>query len=134
MVCHVTVTSAEEPPEDKWEAVALRAAIEASGLTQQALADLAGMDRSVVNGLARGRRPMTRANAARLAEHLSVKPEDLLPPEAAESPTEQSPLALLRQLAKTVEAQQGTIDELQTRIENIERDGKKPERAPRAGR
>ena len=133
MVCHVTVTAAVEG--DTWEAAALRAALEAAGLTQTKLAQLTGMDRSVVNALANGRRAMTRESAERLAAHLPVTPEELLPPPAGEDAhTEDSPLVLLRRLAVAVETQQRTLDDLQSRVETLERAAKTPRRAPRAAR
>jgi hypothetical protein len=52
----------------------------------------------------RARRAITRESAERLAAHLLVTPEELLPPVAEAAPKEESPLARLRQLAETVEA------------------------------
>jgi transcriptional regulator with XRE-family HTH domain len=51
-------------------------------LTQEELADRAGIDRSVYNALEKGRRKITPTYAERLAPHLKLKdPRRLLPPQ-----------------------------------------------------
>jgi len=57
---------------------ALRAARTARGLSQEALADAAGIDRSHMGKIERGERNVTLLNIARIAKALGRKPSDLL--------------------------------------------------------
>ncbi|MCP8938515.1 helix-turn-helix domain-containing protein [Alsobacter sp. SYSU M60028] len=56
----------------------LREARQAVGLSQEALADQAGIDRTYVSGVERGVRNPTVTIVARLAEALGVRAADLL--------------------------------------------------------
>ena len=56
----------------------LREARQAVGLSQEALADMAGIDRTDVSGVERGVRNPTVTIVALLAEALTVRPADLL--------------------------------------------------------
>lgn len=56
----------------------VREARKAIGLSQEALADKAGIDRTYVSGVERGVRNPTVTIVARLAEALEVEPCDLL--------------------------------------------------------
>jgi transcriptional regulator with XRE-family HTH domain len=50
----------------------------AGGLSQEALADAAGLDRTYVSSCERGKRNVSLQNIYRLARALGVPPEDLL--------------------------------------------------------
>jgi transcriptional regulator with XRE-family HTH domain len=50
----------------------------ARGISQEALADEAGLDRTYVSGCERGRRNVSLKNIHKLAAALHVKPADLL--------------------------------------------------------
>lgn len=52
----------------------------AKGLSQEALADAAGLDRTYVSSCERGKRNISLENVYRLASALRVKPEELLKP------------------------------------------------------
>lgn len=58
----------------------LRELRSARGLSQEALADAAGLDRTYVSSCERGRRNVSLENICRLASALGVKPEELLKP------------------------------------------------------
>lgn len=58
-------------------AATLKALRQAAGLTQQQLADKAGLDRSWLNGMETGRKKITRAPREKLAEALGVSPVEL---------------------------------------------------------
>lgn len=58
-------------------AVTLRTLRLRAGLTQQQLADQAGIDRSWYNQMERGNRPITRSPGERLASVLGVSPAEL---------------------------------------------------------
>jgi len=49
-----------------------------AGLSQEALADLAGIDRTYVSGTERGRRNISLKNICRLAAALNTQPASLL--------------------------------------------------------
>lgn len=140
-VCHVTTTEKPPPKKDTWEAANLRALLAQAKdpktggrLTQGRLAELAGIERSRLNGLLRANSRITLTYAERLAPHLGVKkPERLLPPERVKK-TPRSPLALLEELATTVDRQQGEIEELQRRVETLENSGGKSQPARKASR
>ena len=57
---------------------AVRAARKARALSQEALADAAGIDRSHMGKIERGERNVTLLNVARIAKALGCKPSDLL--------------------------------------------------------
>jgi len=57
---------------------AIRAARKVHGLSQEALADAAGIDRSHMGKIERGERNVTILNVARVATALSMKIADLL--------------------------------------------------------
>ena len=57
---------------------AVRAARRAQGLSQEALADAAGIDRSHMGKIERGERNVTIMNIARIATALNASPSDLL--------------------------------------------------------
>ena len=90
-----------------WAGQQLRAHRVKKKLSQDALAELAGIDRPVYNALENGRRKITPTYAERLAPHLGLKdPRRLLPPQ--EQPREpQSPLSRLAEL----EAKVALLDE-----------------------
>lgn len=50
-----------------------------AGLTQKQLATLSGIRQTVISEYENGRRPVTLAAAVKLAPHLNVQPEALLP-------------------------------------------------------
>ena len=57
---------------------AVRAARKERGLSQEALADAAGIDRSHMGKIERGERNVTLLNVARIAKAIGCKPSDLL--------------------------------------------------------
>lgn len=57
---------------------AVRARRQASGISQEALADYAGIDRSHMGKIERGERNVTFLNIARIAHALDCLPSDLL--------------------------------------------------------
>jgi transcriptional regulator with XRE-family HTH domain len=57
---------------------AVRAARKARGMSQETLADAAGIDRSHMGKIERGERNVTLLNIARIANALGRKPSDLL--------------------------------------------------------
>jgi transcriptional regulator with XRE-family HTH domain len=57
---------------------AVRARRNALSLSQEALADLSGVDRSHMGKIERGERNVTLLNIVRIAEGLNCKPSDLL--------------------------------------------------------
>ena len=57
---------------------AIRAERKAAGLSQEALADAAGIDRSHMGKIERGERNVTLLNVTKIAEALEKKPSDLL--------------------------------------------------------
>jgi transcriptional regulator with XRE-family HTH domain len=57
---------------------AVRAARTARGLSQEALADAAGIDRSHMGKIERGERNVTILNVARVASALNALPSDIL--------------------------------------------------------
>lgn len=58
-------------------AATLKALREEAGLTQQQLADKAGLDRSWLNGMETGRKKITRSPREKLAKALGVSPVEL---------------------------------------------------------
>lgn len=56
----------------------MRARRQALGLSQEALADLAGVDRSHMGKIERGERNVTFLNISRIAEALQCRPSDLM--------------------------------------------------------
>jgi len=56
----------------------IRARRKALNMSQEALADHAGVDRSHMGKIERGERNVTMLNVAKLADALSCKPSDLL--------------------------------------------------------
>lgn len=56
----------------------LRQARQVSGLSQEALADLAGLHRTYVGSVERGERNISIDNVERLAQALGIDPVDLL--------------------------------------------------------
>jgi transcriptional regulator with XRE-family HTH domain len=56
----------------------LRSARESRGISQEALADLAGLHRTYVGSVERGERNLSIDNIERLAGALECSPEDLL--------------------------------------------------------
>jgi len=57
---------------------AIRAARKAAGMSQEAFADAAGIDRSHMGKIERGERNLTFLNIARIAAALHAKPSDIL--------------------------------------------------------
>jgi transcriptional regulator with XRE-family HTH domain len=57
---------------------AVRAARTARGMSQEALADAAGMDRSHMGKVERGERNVTLLNVAKIAAALGLKPSEIL--------------------------------------------------------
>ena len=57
---------------------AVRAARKGRGLSQEALADAAGIDRSHMGKIERGERNVTLLNIIRIAKAMGSKPSDLL--------------------------------------------------------
>ncbi|WP_339822475.1 helix-turn-helix transcriptional regulator [uncultured Parasphingorhabdus sp.] len=57
---------------------AIRAKRKALGLSQEALADAAGIDRSHMGKIERGERNVTMLNIARIAAALDAKPSEIL--------------------------------------------------------
>lgn len=57
---------------------AIRAERKAAGLSQEALADAAGIDRSHMGKIERGERNVTLLNVAKIADALKTKPSELL--------------------------------------------------------
>jgi len=57
---------------------AIRAARKESGLSQEALADAAGIDRSHMGKIERGERNVTLLNLVRVARALQTRPSSLL--------------------------------------------------------
>jgi len=57
---------------------AVRAARKAKGLSQEALADAAGIDRSHMGKIERGERNVTLLNVTRIAKAIGCKASDLL--------------------------------------------------------
>lgn len=78
-LCHVTET-------ETWGGAALEAARKRANLTQEDLGKKAGVDRTTINALEKGRRQMSDYYAGKLARHVRLKPDALLPP----PPTEDS--------------------------------------------
>lgn len=72
------------PDHKKVFAENVKAARKALGLSQEALAFSAGIDRTYVSGIERGRRNPSLMLIAKLAEHLDTTPAALLTPPAAE--------------------------------------------------
>lgn len=104
-------------------------------ISQSKLAEKAGIARETYNKLETGNRTMTVTYAAPLALALTellgrkVAAADLLPPAAADAEIV-DPLALLRELSATVDAQEktiashrGSIRKLQSRVRALEQDG-----------
>lgn len=58
--------------------IAIRVARQVSGLSQEALADEAGLDRSHMGKIERGERNVTLLNIERIAAALKTKPSQLL--------------------------------------------------------
>lgn len=56
----------------------MRARRQALGLSQEALADLAGVDRSHMGKIERGERNVTFLNILRIADAIHCKPSELL--------------------------------------------------------
>ncbi|RYG58238.1 MAG: XRE family transcriptional regulator [Alphaproteobacteria bacterium] len=56
----------------------VRAIRESAGLSQEALADAAGIDRSHMSRIERGRRNVSFLNVCRIADALGCKPSDIL--------------------------------------------------------
>lgn len=83
-----------------WAGATLRALRLRKKLTQEALGEAAGLDRTTVIHLEKGRRKMTPHYAAALAVPLKVKAHELLPPEA-DATDPQDPFARLRELEVT---------------------------------
>ena len=57
---------------------AVRRLRKSAGLSQEALADMAGVDRSHMGKIERGERNITFLNIARVASALNARPSDLL--------------------------------------------------------
>jgi transcriptional regulator with XRE-family HTH domain len=108
-------------PADVWAGARLAAL--RGELTQQQLADLAKIDRSRYNALEKGRQRITPTYAKRLAPHLGVDPDELLPP-AAPRTAGPNPLCLLEQLAATVGTLELAIEGLTSRVEGLEGRGR----------
>jgi transcriptional regulator with XRE-family HTH domain len=85
----------------KWAGQELAARREKKKLTQQQLADLAGLDRSTIVKLESGDRRISMHYAEKLAPHLGVKPEKLPPPQE-QKPDASNPLVRLAKLEAEV--------------------------------
>jgi transcriptional regulator with XRE-family HTH domain len=57
---------------------AVRTLRETTGLSQEALADRAGVHRTYLGGIERGERNLSLANILRVADALGVRPSELL--------------------------------------------------------
>jgi transcriptional regulator with XRE-family HTH domain len=77
------------------------------GLSQEALAHLAEIDRSYMSGIERGRRNISVLNMARIAAALRVSLSDLLAPATA-SPAALAPATTVEHLQRAADA----VDEL----------------------
>jgi transcriptional regulator with XRE-family HTH domain len=58
--------------------VAIRAARKAKGLSQEALAEIAGIDRSYMGGIERGEHNVALVNLVKVSEALEIKLSELL--------------------------------------------------------
>ena len=58
--------------------VGIRTMREKAGLSQEALADAAGVDRSHMSRIERGKRNVSILNVCRIADALACKPSDIL--------------------------------------------------------
>ena len=64
----------------------LRALRTTKGLSQEALAESAGLDRTYISGCERGRRNVSLVNIHKLSQALGVRPEQLVSDSAALDP------------------------------------------------
>ena len=76
-----------------------------AGLTQQQLADKAGLDRSWVNQMERGRKRITRTPRDKLAEALGVSPVELGGGETEDPETHRSLHQRLEELEEAFQAE-----------------------------
>lgn len=76
-----------------------------AGLTQQQLADKAGLDRSWVNQMERGRKKITRAPREKLAAALGVSPVELGGGEQEDPATHRTLHQRLEELEKALQAE-----------------------------
>jgi transcriptional regulator with XRE-family HTH domain len=103
-----------------WAARRLRALREIAGLTQEQLADRAGIRREVLNAIENNRgRPLSATYRERLAPHLGVTPDELKAP-AAEVALPDDPLVLLQGLLETTGGLTGAFDALEERVKALE--------------
>ena len=58
----------------------IRSLRESSGYSQEQFADIAGLDRTYISSVERGKRNVSLRNIIRLAEALSVHPRELFDP------------------------------------------------------
>ena len=63
----------------------LRGYRQQAGMSQEKLAETAGLDRTYVGGAERGERNVSLVNIARLANALGIRPSQLLEPEERDS-------------------------------------------------
>jgi transcriptional regulator with XRE-family HTH domain len=61
------------------------------GVSQEKLAELAGLHRTYVSTVERGKKNISLVNIARLAAALDVEPGDLMPPLPKKSPKPRGP-------------------------------------------
>lgn len=110
-----------------WAGATLAAHRKRANLTQNRLAELAGIERSAYIALEKGRRKITLTYAERIAPHIKVaKPEELLPRQAAAEPQspEENPVdrlaALVDEVARLREEQLTFAEEVVARLAALE--------------
>ncbi len=79
-LCAVARVSGQQDGDGRLKRLgeAVRTARKARGLSQEALADAAGIDRSHMGKIERGERNVTLLNVAKIAAALNLKPSEVL--------------------------------------------------------